>query len=241
MDAPIDLAVLKDDLNIDDDYSDEWLQRRVNAIWSRIETVTGRILRAPPATFRDDWSAVTAASLAIAPPLFTTGQERASIYLRQFPVVSIDAMTIDGEELDEEALAAVTFDKETGRILTLDGNPAFDVGQRLFSGAAVIDYTAGWDELPADLHDIVLQIVSPLWIARQAQTSDALTNATSIDIADVGSISLQSRPVYADIAAKSGGDPVLGPFKANLGPYIDYRTKFAGAGLPSTELVEAAS
>ena len=49
--APIDLDTIKDDLGIPtgDTSQDEWLQRRIDGVWARMEAYTCRKLCAPPA------------------------------------------------------------------------------------------------------------------------------------------------------------------------------------------------
>lgn len=238
MTAPIDLGILKDDLNITSDDHDDWLQRRVDAIWSRIESYTGRSLNAPPATFRDDWSTVMSPGLYITPPVCRPVTERASVFLQQFPVVEVTAIEISGEAGESDN---VIVEKASGRILSIDGTEHSDVGAALFSGRVAITYTAGWEEIPPELYDVVLALMTPLWAARSASASGTLTGVSSISITDVGSVDVTTSTAFADVAAKSGGDPMLGPYQAVLSPYVDWRSKLGGSGfVQSSERVEEA-
>jgi hypothetical protein len=231
MTAPIDLDDLKDDLGIADDYSDAWLTRRVEAIWSRIETYTQRTLRVPPATFRDTWTWPTLT--VYRPPVWTLPIP--PVFLRQFPVTEIVSYETGGVEGD---LDLVQVEMATGKILTLDGNP---LGWP--PDGTAIAYKAGWDVLPAELYEIVLSIMTPLWTSRKAQTAGTLTGVTSINIADTGSIDLAgvSSTDFVGAALKGDIDPMLGPYTATLDPYVDWRSTLGSSNTASSVLVDEGS
>lgn len=225
MTAPIDIEVLKDDLGITDTASDAWLTRRVEAIWSRIESYTARTLRAPPATFRDEWSGF---------PWWTPGSlwplvNPSNVFLRQYPVTEI--LTIDAGD-DEVDIAGFSLDKRTGQVIALNGVPWPT------TGIVSIAYKAGWEDLPAELYDVVLSLMRPLWAERSAATSGTLAGVNSISINDVGSVDLTTSTAYSDVAAKSGGDPMLGPYAYVLDSYIDWRARMGGQPGVTSELIE---
>lgn len=237
--APIDLDVLKDDLGIADATHDAWLQRRVDAIWQRIETYTHRRLRAPPATFVDDWGAGAVAPYPVPMPLYPWPQRWPApfAYLRQFPVVSIEAYEVNGEEGDE---TLIRFDSATGKLVSLDGATyPSDLTAALLSGAGSITYTAGWAELPGDLYEVVLGAMGPLYAARVAQAAGGFSGATisSVDIADTGSISLSAPANFVE----GKGDPILGPWTHLLEPYVDLRAAIGSSPFASSTMTDPAS
>src|SRR4051812_13519168 len=98
MSAPDIRYTIKDDLGIDaDDTShDAWLDRRIAAIWARMEQHTGRLLASPPALYVDDWSLAIDANVHKAAPPVLASQARGSAFLRVFPVVGITALSLNG-------------------------------------------------------------------------------------------------------------------------------------------------
>lgn len=239
--APIKLDDLKEDLGITDASQDAWLQRRVDGIWSRIEQYTARKLRAPPEAFVDDWGLIAEVDVNQPQPLWYMA--RASVFLRYFPVASIEAI-----EMDSGAGTAsdVRFDGKTGKLFNLSPGGMFaqDVSTWLVRSRVKITYKAGWDAVPGDLYEVVLGAMSMLWPQRRSQASGGLGGTPKlINIADVGSVDLDTggNLFIESAAAKpgvAGGDPLLGPYASMLDGYVDHRSLIGWAMQPVTTAVE---
>lgn len=230
MAAPSILAEIKADLGIADNASDAWVQRRLNGVWARMEAYTSRRLATPPATFEDDWGDIANVSNQPTPPPLSY-QPRASVFLRHFPVTEIVAVNMSGTDGDP---TKVRFDPNTGKILSLDGRPARDTGVELLGSAVRITYKAGWEAIRGDLYEIVLAALVPLWTQQKAMAGGLPGAVTGITTADVGSLEFASAPV-----ARGASDPILGPFAAVLGDYVDERNGLGWALVPVTrEIVE---
>ncbi|HKV17357.1 MAG TPA: phage head-tail connector protein [Reyranella sp.] len=236
MTAPAILDDIKADLGITGNTDDAWLQRRINAVWARMEVYTSRKLCAPPAKFVDDWGQIASQGVVHVLPPILMQPARGSVFLRCFPVVSIEAV-----ELHEGATAAddVTFDARTGKLFSVRGSIyAEDLSVALRAARAKITYTAGWATVPADLYEIVLGALQPLWAAKKAGGVPGVSGAlTGISVQDVGSIELAEGNLFVSTAAKAGGgsgDPLLGPYANMLELYIDHRVRIGNAGQPTT-------
>lgn len=238
-DAPVfDLDTIKDDLGIpkDDTSQDEWLQRRIDEIWARFESYTMRSLAVPPASFVDDWSTVVDLARHINLPPSWDFRQRASTFLRQFPVVAVTAFEIDGGVSDA---SLVRFKASTGQLVALDGNWSHDLGPRLACSRARITYTAGFATVPADLYGALIGILQTLWTQRAAQVAGLPPGVRTISAIDVGEVSFwdsQKLEVARVASASEGGDPLLGPFAANLAPYIDWRSGLGSSTYAASEL-----
>ena len=240
-DAPIDLAILKDDLDIDpaDTSQDAWLQRRVNGIWQRMETYTARRLVSPPQGFVDDWGELILNDrYRLQPPGYAwRDQPRASVFLRQFPVQSITAVELNGAAIPDPTVAM--FDGKTGKLFGLDGSSeiALDLGHWLPSMRAKVTYLAGWTELPPDLYEVLQGAMLIQWGNRQSQQSElAGGNISEISVQDVGSFKMTSSNPFIVASNKGPGalDPLLGPFTAILDNYVDWRASLGLATFPTT-------
>lgn len=240
-DAPIDLAILKDDLGIDpaDTSQDAWLQRRVNGVWARMETYTARSLRAPPVGFVDDWGELILNDrYRLQPPShWVNGQQRGSVFLRQFPVISINAIELNGAPVDP---SHAMFDAKTGKLFDLTGaggGYAFDLGRLLPSARAKVTYVAGWSELPDDLYEVLLGAIGPMWNSRTSQASGlGGGNINEVQVLDVGSFKMSGANMFVSAANKGTGavDPILGPYTATLDNYVDWRMSLGLATFPTT-------
>lgn len=245
MSTPDILDEIKDDLGIaaDDDTSDAWLTRRIAGIWSRMEAYTSRALCAPPAQFVDDWGNISTTHAFQPEPPALWHAPRSSVFLRCFPVVSIDEVISNGATaIDADG---VRFDARTGKLFGLDANQfASDLSVVLRSTQARITYKAGWAEIPADLYEVVLGAIQPLWKAKQTGGgAGGLAGAiTGITVADVGQVELAEANLFVSSAARAAGgagDPLLGPYANMLDLYIDHRVRIGNEGQPTTELVAA--
>lgn len=242
--APISLDDIKADLGITDASQDDWLQRRIDGAWSRMELYTRRKLCSPPQPFVDDWGEIAfiEASQPMPPPLWYPPS--ATVFLRYFPVASIDALELDGTA---GTPADVRFDPRNGKLFTLVAGSIYaeDLSRVLIGQRARITYKAGWDTLPADLYEIVMNAVQVQWRQRAAQvagmTGPGGGTITQIDAADVGSVQMSDGNMFQQSSARSsGGDPLLGPYLGMLDAYIDHRSGI-WAGQPTTRpVVEAA-
>jgi hypothetical protein len=231
--APIDLDTVKEDLGVVGTADDAWLQRRIDGLWARFQRYTLRPLYTVQ-RWRDDWSVNVIPHAHIAPPVSPV----ATVFLRVYPVVSIESVTIAGSTVDP---ATVKFDAESGRLLGFDGN-AFDLGHYLRSSGAVIEYSAGFVEVPADLYETLVGALAVQWNTRQAQASGLTLGGAiprRIETADVGAMEVGTlAPNYFVERSTIGGvdDPMLGPYARMLDPYVDYRSSF-GAPTPTTTVV----
>ena len=237
--APVDIATIKDDLGIPagDTTHDAWLQRRIDGIWSRFQTYTGRPLLLASG-WEDDWGRlITNHPAATEPPLWRAG-ESGTVFLRVFPVQSVSRLVLNGAQQDPTRLMV---DGESGKLVGLDGCRS-DLRTLLVRGAAVVEYQAGFSELPADLYEAMLGALVPLWASRQSSAAGGPAGmATRISAIDVGEVELSGvANAFVDASLKGvrTPDPLLGPYTALLDPYVDWRSMITGA-YPTTNPVEA--
>jgi hypothetical protein len=234
--APVDLETIKDDLGIpaDDTSSDAWLTRRIDGLWSRFQSYTGRPLTLASG-WVDDWGELFASAPARLEPPSVQPMPRGSVYLRVFPVVAISKVTINGATLDP---TKAIFEPASGKLFSLDGPPAIDLGVMLVSGRARLEYTAGFNPLPADLYDALLGALAIQWSARQAiQANGGGLLPTRISAIDVGDVEFSTAPnaiVEATMKGVGTEDPLLGPYAMLLDPYVDYRSILSAGTLPTT-------
>jgi hypothetical protein len=229
--APVDLDIIKDDLGIPqgDTSEDEWLQRRIDGVWARMEAYTCRKLCAPPSAFIDDWGELIDQHYSWNQPPMISYPRRGSVFLRHFPVASIDAIVVNDLA---HAVTDVRWDKASGKLLSLQvSGIAEDLGQLLVSGRARITYKAGWDELPADLYECLLGCMQTLWAQRQSQSAGMSGGTVNrISVIDVGDVELSPVNPFVQAASRGPGaaDPLLGPYANVLDVYVDHRS---GMGL----------
>jgi len=234
MTAPDILDEIKQDLDVTGSTDDAWFQRRIDAIWRRMEVYTERALCVPPKAFIDDWGLIAQTGVIAMPPLIAA-VPRASVFLRYFPVVSVDAVYLNDTSVTP---ANVSFDRNNGKLLSVQNAIyAEDMSRALLTSKARITYKAGWADVPADLYEIVLGALQPLWAAKKGGGVPGVSgNVTGINVMDVGSVELSDANLFVASAAKSGkaGDPLLGPYASMLDHYIDYRSRIGWAGQPTT-------
>jgi hypothetical protein len=242
--APIDLATLKEDLNIpaSDTSQDAWLQRHINNIWARMEKFCDRRLCAPPATFIDDWGELTinGTHWNVPPPL--AYPQRTTVFLRHIPVQTITAIELNG---DAVATLAPKWDIHSGKLFSVRGDSvlAEDLSGVLLGARAKITYTAGWAEVPPDLYAVVEGAMQVLWNGRQGQTAGGLGGGSisEVNVMDVGSVQFAATNPFVESASRTraspmvGADPLLGPWAANLTDYIDWRSSLGVDCFPTTK------
>jgi len=226
-----DLEILKDDLGIPagDTSQDAWLTRRMNETLDAIRDYTARFLT-PITTFIDDWTNVDDVRLAQAYP---PGRAGNSIYLSQFPVVSIEACETNGT-IDP---ASVLFDPRTGQL------KGTGIGYTPLSFQnSKVTYRAGYDKLPSPIYSVMLGIMTNLYSARRSmQTTGGLSigGIDSVSLADVGQLKFSS-PSYgfdSNMSGYEGMDPILGPYTKVLDGYKDWRNKLGLAGFPQHSIL----
>jgi len=223
------LNTIKDDLGIPpaDTSQDAWLQRRIDGVWARMEAYCFRKLPSPPAVFIDDWGQAIDQHYSMNLPPVIAYCRRGSIFLRYFPVTSIDALVMNGTST---SAANATYDATTGKLLSVDGSGiAVDLGATLLWNRAKITYKAGWASVPPDLYECLLGALQVLYNDRQAQGSGLGGGAISqVTVQDVGDVRLEpANPfvTWAGSKAPPGGwDPLLGPWAATLDAYVDHRS-----------------
>jgi hypothetical protein len=242
---PVDLAILKDDLNIPatDTSNDAWLERRIDEIWARFEVFTSRKLACPPSSFVDDWGEVQLGGQHINLPPVIAYWPRTTLFLTVYPVTAITAVELYGNPLAD--LSGVRWDIRSGKLLTFDGEQVANAGwfgggldRRLLYDRARVTYTAGWDAIPPDLYAALLGVLTPLWQARQAQQSGFGGGAvTQVDVMDVGSVQLAGANPFVEATLKGvrTSDPLLGPWAANLTDYIDWRATIGAECFPTSK------
>jgi hypothetical protein len=240
-DAPPGLLdTIKDDLNIplDDTTNDAWLQRRMDNVWARFEKYCCRVLPVPPAQFIDDWGMIGEHSNRVQPPMMDFWPV-GSPFLRYCPVVSVDAITLNGGTADP---TLVRFEAASGKLFTLDGSTggyAHDVSHWLRCQRAQITYTAGWTTIPGDLYEALLGCIRPQWQGRQSQQMGGAIGGGSIsriNVVDVGDIDIDTGGSFIESAARTrgGGDPMLGPWITFLDSYVDARVQMGSPLIPTT-------
>jgi hypothetical protein len=242
--APVDLAILKDDLGIaaGDASQDAWLQRRVDGVWARMEAYTFRKLCAPQQAFVDDWGKLVDQHYVAAQPPVIAYPRRGSIFLRYFPVVSIDAVVLNDQDL---VAADARFDPVSGKLFTLSATQlAHDLGHELVSGRARITYQAGWPELPPDLYECLLGVMQTLWMGRQSQAAGmGVGGINRVSVIDVGDVEVGRANPFVESALRGAGavaDPLLGPYANLLDLYTDHRTGMGLDIFPTTTAVVVA-
>lgn len=241
----LDLAVLKDDLGMPaTSENDAWLERRVAGVWARFERYTSRSLAVPPAQFIDDWGQIASTMAHHNQPPVLDQLPIGSPFLRCCPVVSIDAIESNLQTLDP---AGVSFEKATGKLFTLHApsHGSHDVSRELRHGRVKITYKAGWDEIPADLYEALVGVLSVMWqqrLGQQAGGGAGLGGVSGINVIDVGSVELSDEG-NAFVASATRGtrieDPLLGPWGYLLQEYIDYRVQIGSPLIPTTVYVPA--
>lgn len=238
----VDLDTIKDDLGMPaGNENDAWLQRRIDEAWARFEKYTSRFLAVPPATFIDDWSLIASAMhIANQPPVLEPWPI-GSPFLRCCPVVSIEAIRCNSQDLDP---TKVRFEAATGKLFSLQENwrSGHDVSGELRLGDTAITYKAGWATVPPDLNAALLGVLAVQWGQRSGQAAGMPGGGAihSINVVDVGTVDLSSTSAFVDSANKyrspTGTDPLLGPWQGLLDPYMDYRVQIGSPLIPVTTM-----
>jgi hypothetical protein len=242
--APIDLAILKDDLNIPptDTTNDAWLQRRADGVWARFETFCGRKLCSPPQPFVDDWGEISIAGHHVNLPPVIAQWPRTTQFLRVYPVAAITAVRLSGTDIDA---TKTLWDIDSGKLFTFEavatgwgGWAGENLSRRLLGEQARVEYLAGWDTVPPDLYEALLGAMQVLWQGRVAQQQYGGSGyVRQIDVIDVGSVQFASANSFVEGTLKGVGtnDPLLGPWLNNITDYIDWRATLGAECFPTTK------
>lgn len=239
----IDLDIVKDDLGITGNENDAWLLRRIGEVWSRFETYTSRYLAIPPATFTDDWGKISSTmAYANQPPVLDFAPV-GSPFLRVTPVRSIIGIVRNGAAGTDPT--AVMFEAGTGKLFSLGPEQqGHDVSRELRAGSVSITYTAGWDDIPPDLYNALIGVLTPLWAQRTGQSAGIPGGGSisSIDVTDLGALTFGGS-TFVEAALKRGGggiaDPLLGPYTSTLDYYYDARVNMGSPLIPVTTMMPA--
>jgi hypothetical protein len=217
--------MIKDDLGmpVAETKDDEWLKRRIDAVLDSFRRYTQSVLY-PSQGFKDDFTPAQLRIPFASPPHMPSR----TMYLRQCPIITVSKITFpDGSDGD---LSKLQYEGITGKLIS------YDQGD-LPSMCPIIEYTAGYETIPADLYDALIGVLSPQWSSRKGAASGLDFGGfapASVDIADVGNIRLQKTAL-----GYSGGmeslDPLLGPYTVILDPYCDLRSAM-GLGEGSTSV-----
>lgn len=228
----VDLAALKDDLGITGSADDAWLARRVAGALAAFESYTHRYI-GPVATFEDDFTRIVRdGGSFVAPPDIRSPFVPAR--LTAIPVASIVSATNNGTAISPAS--NVLFDPPSGRIFSLDGSRISELGRAL--AGLVVRYTAGFATLPADLYEALVGIIRNQYAVRSSGTAGASIGGfgiKSVQVPDVGSVTLGGSSSTFEAAASVAGDPLLGPWAAALDPY--FRPATADHWAPASRLV----
>jgi len=228
-----DLDILKDDIGMPPGTeNDAWLLRRVEGVWSRMETYCNRHLGSLT-SFRDVWKPAQIESNVGAYWPYSGG---VVYYLRHYPVKEI-LLAIDGDQLLPDP-ASVLFNPHNGALLGYG-----PTGSPTYFSLPQIAYTAGYDPIPPDLYESMVGILQSVWNARSNAKSGLATGGmipSQIDIADVGSITLGGGNTASGFSSTliAGGDyndPMLGPYMYVLDGYRDKRAEMGSVLMPMTD------
>jgi hypothetical protein len=225
------LAALRVEIGLapDDTTQDAWLSARAGAVLAAMRNYTRRWLW-PASQFRDAFQNMAARGYPpMPPPNYYSYSQADVVVLAEIPVQEILSVMDGATPQDASEYEWLT----TGRLFKNDGTniaPVVVQSQQL-----LVDYVAGYQDLPADLYEVIAGTVKKAWAATDAgAASEALGggNISKLTVFDVGSVELASPGGFyeADVKDAGAGGPILGPWAAQLDYYRDYGR---GIGLPA--------
>jgi hypothetical protein len=202
----------------DDDTQDAWLNARVESVLAAMRNYTRRWLW-PASQFRDAFMS------AYRDPYCWRGAQ--VVQLAEIPVQEILSVVSDGAPQPADEYEWLS----TGRLFRVDASggilPVVVNFRQL-----LVDYVAGYVDLPADLYEVIAATVTKAWSTTDAgASSDALAgNIEKLTVFDVGSVELANTGGFYESNVKTAdGGPILGPWAAQLDAYRD---RGRGIGLP---------
>jgi len=225
-----DIEAIKDDIGMTVPADEPWLNRRLEGLWASIRKYTARYL-CPVGTFVDDWTNTHEERLAFSHPPISVGN---SIFLTQFPVLSIlKCEIVTTSTMTEIDPATILFDPRTGQLkgTQIGGTPMSMLNSK-------ITYQAGLSDVPLDIYEAMIGILSKLYASRQqagGMVNGMQTNYARID--DVGIMKFID-PDYGFDAKIASLDPIMGPYIAILDGYKDWRNKIGIAGASQFSIVD---
>jgi len=210
------VEALRQEIGVSDDTQDEWLLARAESALAAMRRYCRRWLW-PASQFRDAF-------------IYDFAQQcnrcigRAAT-LAEIPVVEILSVVADGTPLPADEFEALT----TGRLFRkLDTAGLMPV---IAGAQLLVDYVAGYEDLPADLYEVIAGVVKKAWGSTEAGAGDALGNVEKLTVFDVGSVELSGAGAFYESSVKApAAGPILGPWGAQLDSYRDLSR---GAGLPA--------
>ena len=145
----VNLDNVKLKLKITDDSQDILLQRYIDTVSGKVEKIIGRPIELD--TYSETY----------------TGTATTSLMLRNYPIVSIEKIVVDEEEIDDYTI--LNQNKQPGKVYR---EGLWEIKgyenqlTNIVNGSDVrhieniaIDYTAGYSEVPLDIQDIVVEEV----------------------------------------------------------------------------------
>jgi hypothetical protein len=201
-------------LQPDDDSQDDWITARTNAALASIRRYCRRWLW-PASQFRD--------SFVMTDRWACDRCGGAVMSLAEIPVQQLLSIVDNGAPQDVTEFEVLP----SGRLFRRNGS---NLVPTIAFGTDVVDYVAGYVDLPDDLFEAISGMVQKAWSQSPQGMNDALRNADKVTIFDVGSVELTgSGGVFYEGSVKGWTNPVFGPWVAVLEPYRDYSR---GVGLP---------
>lgn len=128
--------------------------------------------------------------------------------LSRFPVISIDAVEVDGVEWTGDLAEQVTIDKARGRLYRFDSTSDW------WNGLVAVTYTAGYATIPAILQEAVLRMGRSFYPAR---TRDP--GIKSENILD----GLYAYTLFDSASAGGGKSGLPQGIEAMLSPYVNFK------------------
>lgn len=211
------VAALRVELGLaaNDASQDPWIEARANAALEAMRRWCRRYLW-PASKFRDAF---------LMGDLFACNRCGGGVVtLGEIPVQSLESILVDQTP---QAIADFLV-LPTGRLYRKNGT---QLAPMIAFGQVVIDYTAGYTDLPADLYEVVAGVVEKAWSATEQGRADALQNVDKLTVFDVGSVEFSGAgdAFYESNIKGAAPNPILGPWSAQLDSYRDYGR---GIGLP---------
>lgn len=202
------------DLQPEDASQDAWIEARANAAIASIRRYCRRWLW-PASQFRDSFVSDVYDCLRCSGAIVT---------LAEIPFQTLLSYVDNGtpQAIDEFEVMP------TGRLFRKV--PGFNLTPVVVLGNDVIDYVAGYVDLPDDLFQAISGMVQKAWSSTPQGATDVLRNADKVTIFDVGTVELPGGSgVFYEGNVKGWTNPIFGPWVAVLEPYRDYSR---GVGLP---------
>jgi hypothetical protein len=143
------------------DYSDRYnLERLINSVSTEVENYTGRKLVSTEYVDEE-----------------YSGNNRQRLVLNQYPVTSLDSVKWEDSLMDSDEYSINSQDAEKGFIYRENGwqgNYLYSglVGEPVASSRSYkVTYTAGYDQIPSDIQEVVIEMISEKLMLQKSQAS----------------------------------------------------------------------